>query len=276
MDRIGESLAPKVLWEPEDHHSVPFNNRNEAVRATAAGDRPTTYGYRPIPTDQYVEYDGTYYALDIVVTGVTEIDRHVLRLMWVGDTDDLEDPPEAIEHGDLPPIDRHAVKPAYFAARAREHDGGAPWDIIEEGGYVYRHLDDTTSELAPEPEHDHVRFNETILKVTVETKTLTEPAYTGVRIPIADSRAAFERSLDGSMVDARIEKSTLSGEAKTILSRGEYTEETPLSQAYEEVIRALGLRELLHTDDPPTAENGLHVSYDGTYYRFGLYVNPAN
>jgi hypothetical protein len=265
-----------VLWEPDDNPPVPVLDRNEAVRATAAGERPTTYGYRPIPTDEYVEYDGTYYALDIVVTGVKEIERHLLRLTWVGDTDELEDPPEAIEHGDLPPIDRHAVKPAYFAARAREHDGGAPWDIIEEGGYVYRHLDDYTSELAPKPEHEYVRFNDTILEVTVGAKTLTEPAYTGVRIPIADSRAAFERALDGSMVDARIEKSALSAEAKTIISRGDYTEETPLSQAFEEVIRALGLRELLKADDPPTAENGLHLSYDGSYYRYGLYVNPAN
>jgi hypothetical protein len=277
LQRIGESLVPRALWQPDDSDRPHAEARNAAVRAAAAGERPTTYGYEPIPSDEYVEHEGTYYKLDVVATGLERIERPVLTLSWVGHVDDLEDPPVHVSRDDLPPIDRSAIMPAYVAARAREHDGGAPWDVVEEGGTVYRHLDAGTSELAPTPEHDHVRVHDTILAVTVERRTLAEPAYTGVRIPVAESRAAFERALDGELVDARIDASELSAQARRIITSQRHEEETPLSPAFRSVIEALERRELLprSVQDPPEATNGRHLAYDEAYYRYGLYVNTA-
>jgi hypothetical protein len=277
LDRSGESLAPSVLWRPNEPPAPHAEHRNAAVRAAAAGERPTTYGYEPIPSDEYVEYEGTYYKLDVVATGLERIERPVITLTWVGDVDELEDPPAAVAREDLPPLDRSAVMPAYMAARAREHDGGAPWDVVEEGGTVYRHHDHASSELAPTPEHDHVRVHDTVLAVTVERRTLAEPAYTGVRIPVADSRAAFERALDGELVDARVDADELSAASRRLLLGQRHEEETPLSEPFLAVIEALELRDLLprSVQNPPEAENGLHLAYDDAYYRYGLYVNTA-
>lgn len=278
LDRIDGSLADRVLWEPADADHPWDRARNDAVRAAAAGERPTTYGYEHVPDDEYVVHDGTYYALDVVTTGLERIERPVLTLSWEGRLDEVTDPPAYVRHEDLPGLDRHAVKPAYFAARAREFDGGAPWDVIEEGGYVYRHLERGTSELAPAPDHEYVAFNDTLLGVSVEQRTLAEPAFTGVRIPVADSREAFARAVDAEFVDARIDADELSEAERLILARERHEETSPLSEEFRSVIERLGLRRLLDADPDrvPESENGQHLAYDGSHYRYGLYVNPSD
>lgn len=278
LDRIEGALADRVLWEPADSDDPWDRARDDAVRAAAAGERPTAYGYEPVPDDQYVEREGTYYALDVVTTGLERTERSVLTLSWEGDLDELTDPPAYVRHEELPRLDRHAVKPAYFAARAEEFGGGAPRDLVEEGGHVYRYLDYGTSELVPESEHEYVAFNGTLLGISVEQRTLAEPAHTGVRIPVADSRESFERAVDADLVDARVDADDLSEAERLILARERHEETTPLSEEYRSVIERLGLRRLLDADPDrvPESENGQHLAYDGSHYRYGLYVNPAD
>lgn len=114
----------------------------------------------------------------------------MLTLSWVGRLDEIEDPPKYVSHEDFPRLDRHAVKPAYFAARAEESGGGAPWEAIEEGGYVYRRLDYGTSELVPDPEHEYVAFNGTFLEISVDRRTLAGPTLaSGSRSPTRGRRS---------------------------------------------------------------------------------------
>lgn len=277
-DSVGTSLAPAALWSPPENPSPLSRHTADRVADTLAGERPTTYGYRPVPEGEYVERDGAYYELQVVATDLREIDRPVLRADWVGDVEQLEDPPEYVRRADLPPLDRRAVNAAYLAARAEEFDGGAPWHIVERGGYVYRRLDVAESELAPDPQHSHVAFNGTLLALSVDVVAIEEPAYTGDAVRVAGSKAAFERALDADLVDARIDESDLSDEQQRILARGSYEETTPLSDAYRSLLEALQFRDLLHTNPSraPRGKNGQHLALGDRYYRYGLYVNPVD
>ncbi|QPV61800.1 hypothetical protein I7X12_13700 [Halosimplex litoreum] len=278
-DRIGTSLAPLALWEPPEEPRPWTADYAANVDAAVAGERPTTHGYRPIPDGEYVERDDTYYRLAVVTTGLERIERPVLRLEWVGRLDELDDPPGRVRLPALTRLDQRAVKIAYVAARHREVGGTAPGGAVEAGGYVYRRgYEGPQSAFAPDPLHEHVEFNGTVLEVSVERREFAEPARTGVAIPVADSEAGFERALDGEMVDARLDPETLSEDQRPMLYRDGYEETTPLSEDYRELIADLGLGDLLDvgTETGSRAENGLHLALGEEYYRYGLYVNPAD
>ncbi|ELZ27732.1 hypothetical protein C475_07420 [Halosimplex carlsbadense 2-9-1] len=278
-DRVGTSLAPLALWEPPEEPRSWTADYAANVEAAVAGERPTTHGYRPVPDGEYVERDGTYYRLSVVTTGLERIERPVLRLKWVGRLDELEDPPERVRFPALTRLDQRAVKIAYVAARHRQMGGTAPGGVVEAGGYVYRRgYEGSQSGLAPDPLHDHVEYNGTVLEVSVERRTFAEPARTGVATPVADSEAGFERALDGEMVDARLDPETLSEDQRLMLSRDSYEETTPLSEGYRELLADLGLSDLLNvgTEADSRAENGLYLALGEEYYRYGLYVNPAD
>ncbi|WP_436925819.1 hypothetical protein [Halosimplex amylolyticum] len=278
-DRLDASLAELALWEPPEEPRPWTADYAETVDAAVAGERPTTHGYPPVPDGEYVERDGTYYRLSVVTTDLKRIERPVLTLEWVGKLDDLDDPPERVRLPALTRIDRRAVKIAYVAARHRQMGGTAPGDVVEEGGYVYRRgYEGPHSALAPDPIHDYVEFSGAVLAVSVEGRELAEPAYTGVAIPVADSEAQFERALDGDTVDARLEPEALSDDQRLMLYRDQYEETTPLSDDYRALLTDLGLGDRLDApaEDAPEAENGLRLALGEEYYRYGLYVNPAD
>ena len=276
----GESLADTVSLEPDGDRAPWSAEDRRLYDAVVDGERYTTTGYDLVADEEYAEADGTYHKLQSVTTGVETIERSVLRLAWVGRRDELDDPPEAIERDALPPLDARAVYPAYVAARAQQYGGGAPWDIVEEGGYVYRFLGDAESELAPDPQHDYVAVDDTILAVSVTQDTLEEPIHTAVAIEIADSERGFERALDGAMVDARISE-PLPEPQQRIVDRARvetYEETTPLSGQFSSLLRALGRHDLLDVDPgdaQPGGTNGLYLKYDSQFYRFGVYVNTV-
>jgi hypothetical protein len=267
----GDALANARTWGPED--------RDEAWRRAwervTSGETVETVGYEPLPGGEHTERDGVYYLLRSAIVGQRAVERPALRLSWVGDSE-ADDTPTATPLQSIPDADRNPVKIAYFAARAREHGGGgAPWEVIERGGYVYRR-DVGGSELVPESEHDHVRMNGTVLRVEPATVTVHDPVYETDARPIADSVAGFVDAVEAAELDARLDAGELEGEARHILSRAGadagYEEGTPLSDAYERVLRKLRLRELLHADRADAVNQRLLRSGD-TYYRYALYVN---
>ena len=281
VDAVDGSLASHVLWEPPKGNTPRSVVRRDAWHTATGGGRYVTYGYTPVSDGEYTVRDGRYYQFETAVTGRKSIRRSVLRLEWIGRADQLADPPEAVAYESLPPLDRHAVEAAFFAARARETGGGAPWELTERGGYVYRHLGTGESELAPDPKHEYVTFEGVVLRVSVSTESLQEAKYETTARLVANSRAAFSRVADAALVDARVRSADLSAEARAVMAeatgRGAYRETAPLSDEFEEVLRALELRKYLSTTsrECPTGESGRYLEYDGRYFTYALFVSPS-
>lgn len=276
-----EELTTRALWTPPDRDDPRSAVGREAWQAVTSGDRYTTYGYEPVP-EGYTEREGSYYHVDAFVTGSQRMRRPFLRLEWLGRVDELESVPEHVEKDDLPEIDQGAVMSGYFAARSRELGGRPPRGLTEDGGYVYRHLDRAESELAPNPEHDHVRVQDTILEVSVRRRWLVEPAYTATATEVATSREAFLEIADAKLVTARIDQGSLSEDARDLFERAEapdgLTRETPLEDPFRALLRALDLEVFLDVsrdDAASRATNRNYLQYGDDYYEYALYVNEA-
>lgn len=280
LDRV-DSLAQNALWRPAEDRDRWSDERRDAWRTVTDGGAYATYGYTPIPDDEYTERDGTYYALSTEVTSRKRIERSVLRLRWVGREDDLDDPPDATPVDDLPPFDGNAAMLAYFAARGRHSGGGAPWDAIERGGVVYRNAEGVESELVPEPDHEYLKTHGTVLRVDVVRRTLSEPEHTTTARKVADSPEEFAAVAEAALVDSFLDTYSLSAEETEILrearSRESYAETTPLSDAYRGVLEALELEGSLYFGggEGPDSVNRKFLKWQGDHYRFALYVNDA-
>ena len=282
LDEVGQSLAQHMLWKPPEG-DAPWNRvGRDAWRTATGGGDYVTYGFAPVNDGEYTVRDGTYYQLRTTVTGQRSMERPVLRLDWVGRIDELADPPEAVDYGSLPPLDRRAVEAAFFAARARETGGGASWKFTERGGYVYRLLDVGRSRLVPDPAHEFVAFEGVVLRVKTTTETVPEAEYVTTAREVADSRTAFAEVVDAALVDARIQSAELSQEARAVMAEaagpGAYRETVPLSNEFEEVLRALELQGYLSTTtaECPTGESGRYLAFDGQYYTYALFVSPSS
>ncbi|MBV0923857.1 hypothetical protein KTS45_06540 [Halomicroarcula limicola] len=275
-------LAEIVRWKPGPNEDDPYAaTRRDAWAAAVTGGRYTVSGHSAVPDGEYTEHDGTYYRLHDVVTGSRRVERPVLRLHWVGRAGD-GDVPDATPRESLPALDRHAVLPAYFAARAREYDGGAPWDLVEEGGYVYRYADRTESELAPTPDHEYVSVHDTVLRVDVRRETLVEAEHTATATKVATSPEAFTDVADAAAVEVRLSPDELSADARALFERARgretYTETMPLSTEFESLLSALRLREALgctRSNCESEAYETQYLAYDGAYYDCRLYVDGS-
>ena len=282
LDETGRSLAQHVLWRPPEGDAPWKLVRRDAWRTATGGEDYVTYGFAPLDDGEYTVRDGAYYQLRTTVTGQRSMERPVLRLDWIGRVDELADPPEAVAAESLPALDRRAVEAAFFAARARETGGGAPWELTERGGYVYRLLDVGRSQLAPDPAHEFVSFEGVILRVNVTSESLPEAEYVTAAREVADSRASFGRVVDAALVDARVRSAQLSPEARAVMTEaaepGAYRETPPLSDEFEEVLRALDLRGYLSNTASECAagESGRYLAFDGRYYTYALFVSPPS
>lgn len=271
---LEESLAEHLLWSPEAIESPRDDLETEARRRAIEDGRYTTYGFPAIREEgEYTEYEGSYYRLSVVVTGEKAIDRHVLRLRWLGGEDD-EDVPEAdaaIE--DLSGVDRNAAMFAYFGARAREHDGDAPDRMVERGGYVYRLDLADDSVLVPDPEYETLSHHGAVLRVETSEERIPEPAYSVVATKLGDSMEAYAAAVDGARLDVRLSERDLPEEQRRILLRAEggegYAETTPLDESFADLLDALDL------DGDEDRIQRKYLRYDGRDYETELYVNPA-
>ena len=274
LDSLDETLAEHVLWSP-GRFEGPGDDLEARARTAAIEDgRYTTYGFAAISeSGEYTEYEGSYYRLSVVITGSRTMARNVLRLRWLGRVGDdgVPEPAAAVE--DLPAPDGNAATIAYVAARAREHGGGAPDGAIERGGYVYRRGRAADSVLVPEPAYDTLSFHDTVLRVEVSEERFREPAYSVVATKLGDSMAEYAAAVDAAKLDVRLSSADLSEEERRIVtrSRGDsYEEATPLSDAFDSLLRTLGLDDV----DASAISRG-YVRYDGDDLRYELYVNPA-
>jgi hypothetical protein len=233
--------------------------------------------YSTADDPEYVEHEGTYYRLGAVVVDEETVTHPVLRLSAAGDAGS-EDTPDGVPMESLPDGDRRAVRIAYKAARARGNVGGAPWGLVQRGGYVYR--DETaveTSDLLGADGPDHVTHRETVYAVEVTRETFHEPVYRATAEPVADSPEQLEAVLRAQFVDARFSRADISQAARDVLREAEnggYSESHPYSDGYREVLRALHRRAYLDGNiekDAGVVDDGRRmVLYDGTYFDYWL------
>ncbi|QCC47562.1 hypothetical protein [Halobellus limi] len=246
-----------------------------AFEATLDGEEYTTQYRKPFystPDDpKYAESGGTYYRLGSVVVDEVETTRPVLRLYSAepsaeaetadddagdagadsngGGAGDGADAEGVVDAGQLPEADATAVHVAHLAARARGNTGGAPWGLVQRGGYVYR--DETaveTSELLADDAPAFVRYRDRRYRAEVSRERFYEPVYRATVEPVATSPEEMERVLRAGHLEARVSRSDLSSEAREIFRAAErdgYSESRPYSDAYEAVLRAIHRRPYL-------------------------------
>lgn len=82
IDAIKASPIKHALYQPSDDElcGQPAKAALEEILPTG---RHTTYGYKPLPDDAYVKYDGTYYQTENTVTDRKNVKRTVIQVSSV-------------------------------------------------------------------------------------------------------------------------------------------------------------------------------------------------
>jgi len=246
-----------------------------AFEAALAGETYTTQHRTPFdsrPDDPaYARHEGTYYRLGSVVVNERAVTHPVVRLSAAADAEAAE----AVAADTLSERDRAVVHVAHMAARARGNEGGAPWGLIQRGGYVVR--DDAAaaeSRLLGDDAPSHVAYRDRVYAVAVSRERFYEPVYRATVEPVAESPERMETVLRAQFVDARLSGDDLSRGARSLLRDAHegYAESHPYSTAYRTVLTRLHARAYLDGDierDAYVEDPGVGmVRYDGTYYDY--------
>lgn len=268
LEPISASPVEHALYEPGDDTLFGDPARTALAEILPDG-RYTTYGYEPLPDDAYVEHGGTYYRTENVVTGREEIERTLVR---VASVPEAEVPDDAVVVDALDRPSARVVKILHGNAVSDGESSSA--ELLDGDAYVLRRPAETESRLATgELGGRVVTMTESgnwAYRLDVTRERVTETAYTALAVAVADSRERFREVVFGSRVDAELAPGDLSADVRTLLEeavrKDTYEETTPLSEAFEALLAALGLE----TDE---TVNGRLLWYDGGFYRYGLYVD---
>ncbi|MFD1599928.1 hypothetical protein [Halobellus rarus] len=285
LTRRGSTLREDFVIDLAETRS----ERDEAAfEAALDGEAYTTQYRKPFystPDDpKYAEADGTYYRLGSVVIDEVETTRPVLRLYSSESSTETEtagnggNPDVVVDADRLPEADETAIHVAHLAARARGNGGGAPWGLVQRGGYVYR--DETaveTSELLTDEAPSFVRYRDRQYRIEVSRERFHEPVHRATVEPVAASSEEMERVLRAGHLDARLSRSDLSGGAHDVLRTAErdgYSESHPYSDAYEAVLRAIHRRPYLdgnvEKDAGVDPDRPRLIRYEERYYEAWL------
>ena len=282
LSRVGGSLREVFVADLSETRS----DRDDAAFRTVLDGRSYTTQYRkPFAstpeTPVYTERGGTYYRLDSVVVDEVETTHPVLRLSEASgetETQSETDADSTVTASELPDVDAKAVRVAQMGARARGNVGGAPWGLLQRGGYVYRDDDQRrASALLGSDAPTHVRYRDRRYRIDVSREQFYEPVYRATVEPVAESPEEMEAILRARFVDARFPRDDLSAAARDVLEtarQGEYGESHPYSDAYRDVLRAMHKRAYLDgniSKDAGVDNSGRQIlRYDDVYYDYRL------
>ena len=280
IDTVDASPTENALYEPSD--DTLFGDPARAALADIVPDGThTTYGYTPVPDDSYVAGEGAYFQIDTAITGRQEMDRTLVRVASLDDDavgeSDGEDSGEVSgeEAIQVDNLDRPSARVIKILHSHSATDGaGASADLLRDDAYVLRRPAERDSRLATGDLDDRVVTMTDNggfpYRISITTESIREPEQTTQAIPVADSEAGFREVVFAAEIDAELDDGSLSTAARDLLDRtlgGEYTESTPLSTAFDEVLAALGVAT---ADD---SLNGRLLWYDDQLYRYGLYID---
>jgi hypothetical protein len=271
VDSIDVSPVEHALYEPDDGPLFGAPARS-ALNNVLPDGRHTTYGYRPLPSDAYVEYEDSYYQTKHVVTGRAEKDRQLVRVDPVPEEQMPEDT-VLIDTLERPSARTLKILHSYTQADGETRTA----ELLRGDAYVLRRPAELVSRLGNGYLDGRiVTMTESgtwAYRVRVSREEIAETAYTALAIPVADSRAQFRDVVFGSRIDTELTPAALPKRARDILDQaieGEtYTETAPISEPFDTALEALGLGAV------DTGVNDKRLWYDEEFYRYGLYVSPA-
>jgi hypothetical protein len=269
IDRIESSPVEYALYEP-DNSSLFGGPAQTALENILPEGRHTTYGFEPLPTDAYVEYEGSYYQTKYVVTGRQQIERQIVRVETVPQ-EQVPDDSILVETLDRPSA--RIIKILHSYTVSGGESGTA--ELLRDDGYVLRWPSERESRLASgELNEQVVTMTDSgawAYRVDITTEQLTETAHTAFAVEVASSQSDFRKVVFGSRIDTELSPDALPAEPQEILEQAiaeeTYTEEAPITEAFERLLDLLGLGAV------DTAENGKQLWYNDEFYRYGLYIN---
>ncbi|WP_435066764.1 hypothetical protein [Haloplanus sp. C73] len=272
IESIDASPVDHALYRPDDDPLFGAPART-ALDAILPDGRHTTYGYRPLSDEAYVEHEGTYYQTEHVVTGREPMQRRVVRVDPVPDEDV---PDDAALVDDLERPSARVIKILHTYTLSEGETSTA--ELLRGDGYVLRRPAERESRLATgELDGRVVTMTEDgawAYRVRVAREQVVETAHTALAIEVASDRERFREVVFGSRIDAILEDGDLSTPARAVLdeaiARGTYTETTPLSDGFEATLDALGIG---HVDD---SVNGKLLWDADALYRYALYVSTED
>ena len=273
--RIDQSLVEYALYEPRAGDEFDRAAR-EALEGILPDGRYTTYGYEPLGSDLYVEYEGRYFETEVTVTGRRERDRTVV---YAEEVPEEETPSDALLVDDLDRADARVVRIHHPNVQTGGDGGGADL-LTDDGGYVLRRPAELEGRFASGDLDGRVvsmtdgePWN---YRLIVKTETVLETAYTAYATGTADSREQFREIVLAGRVDVELSPADLPSDLRALFERvrafDEFRETTPLSESYEALLERLERSDV----GEPGADND-KLLWDGdTLYSYGLYVNPAD
>ena len=268
VDPIDASLIEYVLYEP-DNGALVGDPARTALTAILPDGRHTTYGYKPLPSGAYVEHEGVYYQTKHIVTGRTEIERPLVR---VDPVPKEQVPEDAIL---IDTLEQPSARTLKILHSYTQTDGGTSTaDQLRGDAYVLRRPAELESRLVTgDLDGRVVTMTESgtwAYRVHVTHEQIVETAYTALAVEVAASRDQFREVIFGSRIDAELTANNLPGNTQDIreqtISQETYSETPPLSEGFDTLLEALGLGAV------DTMANGKLLWYDGSLYRYALYV----
>ena len=273
ITKIEASPVKHALYEPSDDEVFGQPARTALKEILPIG-RYTTYGYKPLPDDAYVEYDGAYYQTENTVTGRKDVKQTVVRVSPVQQEDV---PDNAILIDSLQQPSARVLKILHAYTRSNGKTSTA--DLLHGDAYVLRRPAEKNSRFVTGDLNGRVvmmtEAGVWAYRVHVTHDVITEPAYTLLTIPVAESRETFREVVFGSRIDAELTPEDVPQKAQRIIEeaigKSQYVETAPLSPEFE---MALGFLKV--GDANSRVVNGKLLWYDDGYYRYSLYVNRTS
>lgn len=270
IDAIDNSPVAYALYSPSNDElfGQPAKTALQAILPTG---RYTTYGYTPLPDDEYVEHNGTYYQTKNIITGRKDVKRTVVRVSPVKEENV---PDDAILIDSLKQPSARVLKILHSYSVSNGESSSA--DLLHGNAYVLRRPAEKNSRFVTGDLNGRVvtmtESGTWAYRVHVMREVITEAAYTALAILVAESREAFRGVVFGSRIDAELVPENVPPKARRILEEaigsGQYTETAPLSPEFE---RALDLLGIGNTNSESV--NGQLLWYDNEFYRYSLYIN---
>lgn len=271
MDSIDATPTEYALFKPTSDALFGGPERT-ALQAILPNGRYTTYGYKPLPSDGYVEYNGSYFQMKHVVTGQQQLRRSLVSV----DPVSRENVPEDAILIDT--LERPSARSLKILHSYTQTDGQTSTaELVRGDSYVLRRPAEQESRLGTGDLNGRVvtmTENGTwAYRVEVTTEQIIETAYTAFAVEVAGSHQEFRDVVFGSRVDATLSPEELppavQDRLEQTIDRGSLSETVPLPDPFVALLKAL------HLWSVDTMANGKLLWYDDGFYRYALYVNES-